>query len=100
MGIFAAISGRQMYPPCKFLGLALPEEGRRYSRVVLVAGVMAMLSGCGRSPTSEDGKIIRTTVLVRPERATVNPPVVVAARPFTAEELARQSQLEAELATE
>lgn len=59
-----------------------------------------MLSGCGRSPASEDGGIIHTPAVVRPERVAVNPPVADALRPLTAAELARKSQLESELAAE
>jgi hypothetical protein len=61
---------------------------------------MAMLSGCGQSPASEDEGITHTAVSIRPERVAVNPPVVDARRPLTAEELACKSQLEAELAAE
>ncbi len=89
-----------MYPRCKSLGLALPKVGWRHGRVVIVAGVMAMLSGCGRSPVSENEGIIHTTALIRPEQVAVNPLVTDAPRPFTAEELARKNQLEAELAAE
>jgi len=88
-----------MHPRCKFPTLALPEVCWRDCRVVLVAGVMAMLSGCGRSPASEDGKNIHGA-LILPERPAVNPLVADAARPLTAEELARKSRLEAELAAE
>ncbi len=89
-----------MYPRCKFPGLALPQEGWRRGRVVLVAGVMAMLSSCGRSPVSGDKEIVHTGAFIRPEQVAVNPTVTGASRPFTAEELARKNQLEAELAAE
>ena len=59
-----------------------------------------MLSGCGRSPASEDDGIIDAAASVRPERVAVNPPAAEAPRPLTAEELASKSQLEAELAAE
>ena len=59
-----------------------------------------MLSGCGRSPVSENERIIHTTALIRPEQVAVNPSVTDASRPFTAEELTRKNQLEAELAAE
>jgi len=89
-----------MCPRGKFHTLALPEVCWRGGRVVLMAGVMAVLSGCGRSPTSEDEKNIQTAALIRPERPTVNPLVADASRPLTADELARKSQLESELAAE
>jgi hypothetical protein len=61
---------------------------------------MAMLSGCGRSPASDDVGILHTAALIPPGQVAVNPRVTDAARPFTAEELARKNQLETELAAE
>ena len=89
-----------MYPRCKFPSLALPKVGWRRGRVVLVAGVMAMLSGCGQSPVSGDKETVHTTALIPPGQVAVNPPVNDTPRPFTAAELARKDQLEAELAAE
>ena len=89
-----------MHPPCKLPGLALPEACWRHGRVILAAGTIAMLSGCGRSPVSENGGIVHAPAAIRPERVALNPPVTDALRPLTAAELARKSQLESELAAE
>jgi len=89
-----------MCPRSKLLGLALPDAYWRQAGVVLAAGVMALLSGCGRSPSSATGGLLRTATVIPAEPAVVNPTISDAARPLTAEELARKNRLEAELAAE
>ena len=89
-----------MYPKCKSPRLAQPEVCWRQGRALLAAGIMAVLSGCGQSPTSGDQGIIHTAASVGPERVSVAPPVADASRPLTAQELASKNQLEVELAAE
>ncbi|MGO9609939.1 MAG: hypothetical protein ACLPT4_09910, partial [Verrucomicrobiia bacterium] len=89
-----------MHPKHERAGFALAPSVARAHRVILLCGAIVALSGCGPSRVSTDKP---TTLQAVPE---LGQPVGVvsmdtdATRPLTADELARQHQLETELAAE
>jgi len=80
--------------------LALHPASPLCRQVLLLAGGVALLSGCGKSPAVTDPEIARTTPLVEERRAAATAATTDAVGPLNAEELIRKAALEAELADE
>jgi hypothetical protein len=89
-----------MYPVCEVLGFALHRMCGARRRVLLLAGVFLLLSGCGQSSAPTDQEITRTTTPVDKLRPVVTATATDTVGPLTVEELARKTALEAELAEE
>jgi hypothetical protein len=89
-----------MHPKHKPAGFALPPAVARARRVVLLAGAIVVLGGCGPSPVSTDQPAALQAVPERGQRAAVVPLDTDVNRPLAPEELARKHQLETELAAE
>jgi hypothetical protein len=89
-----------MHPKHKEPGFALPPGGVLARRVMLLASAIVVLGGCGQSTVSTDKPAALQTVPERGQQVAVAPVDTDANRPLIPEELARQHQLETELAAE
>ena len=89
-----------MHPRDKWAGFALAPSVARAHCVILLCGAIIVLSGCGPSTVSRDKPITLQAVPERGQPVGVVPMDTDATRPLTADELARQHQLETELAAE
>ena len=89
-----------MHPKHERAGFALAPSVARAHRVILLCSAIIVLSGCGPSTASTDKPITLRAVPERGQPVGVVPMDTDATRPLTADELARQHQLETELAAE